>query len=93
MAVVFAKQVPRVLCTDLLTSHDEHLERLFNYCHFANEVIGPQRGEIVCLGLHGVGLKPLSSFHLSTASCATATKARRPDQTFPRLSGFEICKR
>ncbi|XP_074222377.1 mothers against decapentaplegic homolog 6 isoform X1 [Camelus bactrianus] len=28
-----------------------------------------------------------------SASCATATKARRPDQTFPRLSGFEICKR
>lgn len=54
--------------------------------------LGPREGRWLARGLMDLALKLLSSFHYSVASHVTATKAPRPEWTFPALLGSEICK-
>lgn len=80
------------VCCLIEFSQQTALGRLFNYCHFADGVIGLQRREMACLGSHGSGFKApcLPSTSLKPAM-ALPQKASRPEQTFPALLGSEIC--
>lgn len=45
------------MCCLIEFSQQTALGRLFNYCHFADGVIGLQRGDTACLETHGWGFK------------------------------------
>lgn len=87
------------MCTVLYTccriefSQQTALGKLFNYCHFADGVIGLQRGDTTWLETHGSGFKALSSVYLSEACRATATRPQGPSRSFQRFEDLRFAQK